>query len=110
MERLDLDSVIKGITISDGDPTTNRTYNVSSSAEERRASHILITTPKKTSASATVNKTTRLLCGDNGTGLHFAVLRKFAGPWISAQRRGFCRCFAEPFEERVRAAKATSTV
>ena len=51
--QLDLNSVIKGITVADGDLKTYYEQNAQrlSGAEERRASHILITAPKTASAA-----------------------------------------------------------
>ena len=114
--QLDLDSVIKGITISDGDLKTYYEQNVQrlSSAEERRASHILITAPKTASAAErdlAKTKATELLSAVTKAPDTFAdVARKNSQDPGSAPNGGDLDFFArgamvKPFEDAAFALK-----
>ena len=114
--QLDLNSVIKGITIADADLKTYYEQNVQrlSGAEERRASHILVTSPKTASAAEreqAKTKATELLAAVNKAPETFAdVARKNSQDPGSASNGGDLDFFArgamvKPFEDAAFALK-----
>ena len=114
--QLDLNSVIKGITIADADLKTYYDQNVQrlSGAEERRASHILVTSPKTASAAEreqAKTKATELLAAVNKAPETFAdVARKNSQDPGSASNGGDLDFFArgamvKPFEDAAFALK-----
>lgn len=114
--QLDLNSVTKGITIAEADLKTYYEQNIQrlSSAEERRASHILITAPKTASAAErdqAKTKATELLAAVTKAPDSFADLaRKNSQDPGSAPNGGDLDFFArgamvKPFEDAAFALK-----